>query len=533
MPGSAPPKKIVPPKGDQSSFEILLSSISTALINFDSVQTEAGIRKAMEMLGIYMKVDRSYIMLFDENNETISEHYTWSREHVENTESRYQLIPVKLFPWFLGQIQRGEIIAIDHPESLPEAGANELQTIMTKEKAMALIAVPLMTSTEVLGFIAFDDCYNARTWTVNLINRLKLIGEIFANGVARKRTEDALAKVHEEIRELKDQLQVENNYLKQEIKFSHNFENIIGWSSSLKQTLQQIEQVAPTDATVLILGETGTGKELLARAVHELSRRKAKPLVKINCAALPTSLIESTLFGHEKGAFTGATAQRLGYFELADGGTIFLDEIGEMPLEIQAKLLRVLQEREFERVGNPRVIKVDVRIIAATNRNLVAEVKNNKFRSDLYYRLNVFPICVPPLRERKQDIPQLVKTFASNFSKKIGKSIDVVPNEVITRLQTYSFPGNIRELENIVERAVITSPANTLQLNHWNLNIEEETSFNPLNETLEQVERNYIIRTLEQCNWKVEGTNSASTVLGLNPSTLRSRMKKMGIQRPR
>lgn len=532
MSTSSSKKTASPAREDQFSFERLLSNISNAFINFDSGKSNSGIRKAMGLLGTYMKVDRAYIMLYDEGRKTISEHFTWSEDHIENTESGFQGIPVESFPWFLGKIDQGEIMAIDSPESLPKEGAIELTAIMEKDQTLAFVAVPLIINKAILGLIAFDDCNNYRKWSANLINRLKLIGEIFANGIARKQSEDALTKVNKEIRQLKDQLQIENAYLKQEIKLNHNFEKIIGWSGSLKRTLQQIEQVAPTDATVLILGETGTGKELMARAVHDLSKRKNKSLVKINCAALPTYLIESTLFGHEKGAFTGATAQQLGHFELADGATIFLDEIGEMPLETQVKLLRVLQEGEFERVGNPKTIKVNVRIIAATNRDLLAEVKNNKFRSDLYYRLNVFPIHVPPLRERREDIPYLVRAFASSFGKKIGKSIEAIPKKLIADLQAYSFPGNVRELENIIERAVITSPSTTLQLSHWNLYLNNDPITQQSGGTLKEVERNHILQTLADCKWKIEGINSASVLLGLNPSTLRSRMHKLGIKKP-
>ncbi|NIR47733.1 AAA domain-containing protein [candidate division KSB1 bacterium] len=346
----------------------------------------------------------------------------------------------------------------------------------------------------------------------------------------RTKAAEALQNALAEVERLKNRLQAENIYLQDEIKLVHNFENIITHSEALKQVLRNVEQVASTDATVLILGETGTGKELLARAVHNISPRGERPLVKVNCSALPTHLIESELFGHEKGAFTGAIAQKIGRFELANGGTIFLDEIGDLPLELQAKLLRVLQDGEFERVGNPKTIKVDVRVIAATNRNLEKEVENGDFREDLYYRLNVFPIKLPPLRERKEDIPLLVNHFIKKYSKKIGKRIETIPQDVLDILQKYRWPGNVRELENIIERAVITSPGKNLVLGDWfptNSTSQLTTELC----TLEECERRHIINALEFTGWRVSGEKGAAKLLGLNAKTLESRMKKLHIER--
>jgi transcriptional regulator with GAF, ATPase, and Fis domain len=291
-----------------------------------------------------------------------------------------------------------------------------------------------------------------------------------------------------------------------------------------------VEQVSSTDATVLILGESGTGKELLARAIHNISFRGDRPLVKVNCAALPGNLIESELFGHEKGAFTGAIARKIGRFELADGGTIFLDEIGDLPLELQAKLLRVLQEGEFERLGNSRTIKVDVRIIAATNRDLEREVDQGNFREDLFYRLNVFPVLIPPLRERKEDIPLLVKHFIQKFTRKIGKTIDAVPQHVLNTLQQYHWPGNVRELENLIERAMIISKGNRLLLGDWmpqNGSSNGKSHFS----TLEESEKHHILEALEKTDWRVSGEKGAAKILGLNSKTLESRMKKLKIER--
>ncbi len=345
----------------------------------------------------------------------------------------------------------------------------------------------------------------------------------------RKEGEEALRLAHEEVSKLKNQLQAENIYLQEEIKLAHHVDEIVGDSDAIKYVLFKIEQVGQTDSTVLILGETGTGKELVARAIHNQSLRKDRPLVKVNCAALSASLIESELFGHEKGSFTGASARKIGRFELADGATIFLDEIGELPLELQAKLLRVVQEGELERLGSTKTIKVDVRILAATNRNLKAEVENGNFREDLWYRLNVFPITVPPLRQRREDVPQLVEHFVSTLSKKLGKNITAISSATAKKLQSYSWPGNVRELANVIERAVINAQSSVLHI---------ADQFEPAPEnlptstrTLEEVEKEYIIHVLDETSWKIEGQNGAAKCLGLNPSTLRTRMVKLGIQK--
>src|SRR5215204_1081198 len=363
----------------------------------------------------------------------------------------------------------------------------------------------------------------------------------------RKQAEQSLKKALAEVQRLKDRLHHENIYLQEEIRVSGNFDQIIGRSEPLRKVLRQAEQVAPLDTTVTILGETGTGKELLAHAIHKLSPRKGRTLVKVNCAALPGALIESELFGYEKGAFTGADARRIGRFEIANGGTLFLDEVGELPLDVQAKLLRVLEESEFERVGGSHPIKVDVRVIAATNRNLEDAVRKGEFRPDLYYRLNVFPITLPPLRERREDIPLLVTHLVKQLSKKLGKTIESLPQETMTKLRNYNWPGNIRELRNVIERAVIITQGSELSvmddLNLQPLELDHdgqrarhdvfEDSIPRVVETLEQTEYNLIMRTLKNVHWKLEGTGGAAELLNLHPSTLRSKMRKLGIERPR
>jgi PAS domain S-box-containing protein len=346
----------------------------------------------------------------------------------------------------------------------------------------------------------------------------------------RKQAELNLQAALSEIKELKEKLEVERAYLQEEIKLEYNYENIIGQSDGLNYVLYKAEQIAPSDTIVLVLGETGTGKELVARAIHGLSPRKDRTLVKVNCATLPSNLIESELFGHEKGAFTNAHARQLGRFEVADGATFFLDEIGELPLELQPKLLRVIQDGEFEKLGSSDTIKVDVRVIAATNRNLEEEVRRGRFREDLWYRLSIFPITVPPLRERVEDIALLVDFFVDKISKRLGKSIESIPTSVMNTLQDYQWPGNIRELENVLERAAINSSGPKLRL------VDElKKPYKDLaktQKTLEKVERDHIVRILEQTNWKVSGKNGAAEILGLNRSTLRARIRKLGIRQP-
>jgi formate hydrogenlyase transcriptional activator len=345
---------------------------------------------------------------------------------------------------------------------------------------------------------------------------------------SRKMAEIQLRGAYEEIEELKNQLEVESAYLRDEIKLEHNFKNIIGQSEALKYVLHRVEQVASTDSPVLILGETGTGKELMARALHELSPRGKRALVKVNCAALPRELIESELFGREKGAYTGATTTQLGRFELARGSTLFLDEIGELPLELQSKLLRVLESGEFERLGSSRTLHSDARIIAATNRVLDEEVRKGLFREDLWYRLKVFPITVPPLREHPEDIPLLAKWFVDKLTRKMGKRVTKIPKSTMQRLQNYPWPGNVRELKHAVESALITARGKKLQ---FELPQIEDTTLTDF-KSFEEMERDYILGILKAKNWKIGGENSAASTLGMHVNTLRARMKKQGIQKP-
>ena len=393
---------------------------------------------------------------------------------------------------------------------------------MTDNGLHSFAGYPLKFRWELLGVIAM---FGRRPLSEEEFERLA----IFANqaAIAIKN-----AQLFTEVAQLKNRLEAENLYLREEVKSQHNFEEIIGESSSIMTVLRQIEQVAPTDSTVLIRGDTGTGKELLARAIHNLSPRRARSLVKVNCGAIPSNLVESELFGHEKGSFTGALQRRIGRFELADGGTIFLDEVGELPLDAQVKLLRVLQEREVERVGSGHSTKVDVRVIAATNRDLHAAVKDGTFRADLLYRLNVFPIEVPPLSARASDIPLLVDRFVAKFSKKMGKKIDGVSQSTMERLTKYAWPGNIRELENVIERATILANGPMLQIDDVLLQGNPAT-LQPTSDSLEEVERAHILRVLQDVSWVIEGKQGAAARLGLHPNTLRSRMQKLGIKKSR
>jgi formate hydrogenlyase transcriptional activator len=394
--------------------------------------------------------------------------------------------------------------------------------------------LPLVSRGRVLGIFGVVK-YQDNAFTGDDIEFLSQIGNQVAIAV-----ENACA--FGEIRELKEKLAQEKLYLEDEIRSEMNFAQIVGKSASLRRVLKQVETVAPTDSTVLIYGDTGTGKELIARAIHDLSPRRSKPFVKLNCAAIPTGLLESELFGHEKGAFTGAIAQRIGRFEVANGGTIFLDEIGEIPLELQTKLLRVLQEREFERLGSSRTLRTDARLIAATNRDLEAMVSEQKFRSDLFFRLNVFPVHVPPLRERQGDIPLLVRHFTQQFSRRMNRVIETIPSAAMEALCRYHWPGNIRELQNVIERAVIISTGPALSVDVADLKFPKagppvEKPLSPkstngaLHNVLEETERQQILKALKECNWVVAGPNGAAAHLGMKRSTLQLRMHKLGIAR--
>jgi formate hydrogenlyase transcriptional activator len=390
----------------------------------------------------------------------------------------------------------------------------------------SLCWLPLTTARRRLGALVFAS-KQASAYDTADMSFLQLVANQVAVAV-----DNALA--FQEITALKDQLAKEKEYLEEEARTEHNFEEIVGESAGLRRVLKQVETVAPTGSTVLIRGETGTGKELIARALHDLSPRTERTFVKVNCAAIPTGLLESELFGHEKGAFTGAISQKVGRFELAHKGTLFLDEVGDIPLELQPKLLRVLQEQEFERLGSTRTIQVDVRLVAATNRDLAAMVADGRFRSDLYYRLNVFPLVLPPLRERPDDIPRLVRHFTQRFARRMGRRIETIPSAVMDALVRNPWPGNVRELQNVIERAVILSVGSSLQVPLGDL---QPAAIQPpvptvAAVTLSDAEREHILGALRESNWVVGGPKGAADRLGMKRSTLLWKMKKLGISRP-
>jgi formate hydrogenlyase transcriptional activator len=418
-------------------------------------------------------------------------------------------------------IREGKTLCFAH-EDLSRTGSDFVRELLAHGLRW-ICCVPLRVRGRILGTVNLGRTVD-EPLTAEQIDVLEQVSAQCAIAL-----ENAIA--YREIEELKDRLARENVYLGEEIQTEYNFEEMIGDSPVFRRVLEQVQTVAPTDATVLIQGETGTGKELIARAIHNHSRRRSRTMVRLNCAAVPAGLLESELFGHEKGAFTGAISQRIGRFELAHQGTLFLDEIGDIPLELQPKLLRALQEHEIERLGSSRTIRVDVRLIAATNRDLAGMVAAHEFRSDLYYRLNVFPISIPALRERASDIPMLVRYFVQRFSRKMGKRIETIPHKVMESLTRYSWPGNVRELENLMERAVILTNGPVLHVPSSELRrntLEQETS-QVL--TMEEAERRHIIRVLQEANWVLGGPAGAAVRLGMKRTTLQSRMKKLGIER--
>lgn len=516
-------------------FDRLLSEISATYINLPSEDTIQHIQKDLGRLGTLLNVDRCMFYLSGEKQGTyiaedpfawwkkeeenkIKEVRAWLKENPEFTENHN---------YCFNKWSRGEMIKFSSPDELPPE-ASQLIRIHEIYGTKSWLSLPISVGGTIVGALAIATTHEKRIWPEDLIPRLRLFGEVFANAVKRREHEESLKKAFHEIQNLKRKVEADYVYLREELTLEHNYDDIIGRSEAIKAVLHKVEQVAPTDFSVLIQGETGTGKELIARAIHDASQRKERPLIKVNCATLPGNLIESELFGHEKGAFTGADKSRVGRFELADGASLFLDEVGELPKELQPKLLRVLQEGDFERLGGNKTIHVNVRIIAATNRNLEKRVEQGKFRSDLWYRLNSFPIFLPPLRERRGDIPLLVNHFINKYAIQVGKTFNKISKKTINRLNRYSWPGNIRELDNVISRAVVISKEGDLHVelpeSRQNIRLEEKT--------LKEMETIFITQILESCGWKIEGPIGAAETLGLKPSTLRSKMKKLNIHRP-
>jgi formate hydrogenlyase transcriptional activator len=517
-------------KSEQRKHSLL--EINNAIIN--NLTQEALFASAYEAIRRVVSFDRAAFLLYQPEQKTLK-----LLSMVSDVESEffrlgkdYDLKETRISSWVLDR--QKSVVRGDLEREQQSAGDRRL----VAEGIQSYCVVPLVAMGKSIGtFTVWSETKNRYSEA-----DAELLQEV-ANQVALA---IANMKSYEEIAALKARLEKENVYLQEEIRTEHNFEEIVGNSPPLLELLRRVDQVAPTDSSVLIYGETGTGKELIARAIHNRSMRKGRPLVKVNCSAISAGLVESELFGHVKGAFTGAIDRRVGRFELADGGTIFLDEVGELPLETQVKLLRVLQEREFEPVGSSRSVRVDVRIIAATNRNLQESISAGSFRSDLYYRLNVFPLAVPPLRERRPDICQLAMFFLARYSRKVGKRIEGISAAAAERLNSYSWPGNIRELQNVIERALILSQGPILELEPDLISVSPyETLLETARDakaahptgpvsafkTLEEVERAHISAVLQQTHGVVEGLNGAAKTLGMHPNTLRHRMEKLGIKR--
>jgi formate hydrogenlyase transcriptional activator len=502
-------------------FDELLSNISSKFLAVPTDQVEKEFADALQSIAKKEDIDRCSLGTFSETEGMLRITADADETSTDTLPkgSEYQV------PWLQARMKEGKLTYYSTLDELPEEAAKD-RNWLAKLKIESMVAIPLTVGGVPVGGIAFETVGRSRIWSEEEIDRFSRIAEVFANALARQKGDRELRVALSEVRELKDRLEQENIFLREEIKIKHH--EIVGESDAIKRILSQAEMVAHQDTTVLILGETGTGKELLAHAIHNMSPRKNRTMITVNCVALPVTLIESELFGREKGAFTGAMAKQIGRFEAADGSTIFLDEIGELSPELQVKLLRVLQEGRFERLGSPKTIAVDVRVIAATNRDLVRAVREGKFREDLYYRLNVFPITVPALRERAEDIKALVWFFVGELGEKMGKFIKKISPKSMEALQHYPWPGNVRELRNVVEQSLILNKGTTLEL-HLSTLLESESSENL---ELEKVERQHIINILKRTNWRVKGKGGAAEILGLNPSTLRFRMKKLGIERP-
>ena len=487
-----------------------------------------GIEDVLRQVVNLLDVDRASVFEFDEAGDSVEHMYSWSGPHAPTLD----LGQVGAFTWYFDQLKRGRTVRFADLEREAPASAATERDYIARTGMKANLTIPVSIGGRLVSAMAIGTFREARTWPDPLVERVGLIAQIVAGALQRRRHELALRASLAEIRKLNKQLRAENLYLREEIKEEHDFEEIIGESDTIRLALARADQVAPTDSTVLLLGESGTGKELLARAIHERSGRRRRPVVHVNCAALPATLIESELFGHERGAFTGAVAQRQGRFEVAHQGTLFLDEIGDLPIELQGRLLRVLEEGTFERVGSSRARHVDVRVIAATNHDLERMVRDSTFRADLYYRLSVFPIVLPPLRDRRDDIPALVWAFIARHQRRLGRRIERVPRAAMEALQGYDWPGKVRELRNVVERAMIRSTGDVLEVDETFVAGRRHNGRSEAGHDLASVERDHILTVLEACRWRINGRDNAAERLGLHPNTLRFRMKKLGIARP-
>jgi formate hydrogenlyase transcriptional activator len=507
-------------------FEMALAEILTLFVNLPANRIDSEIEAVQRRVCELLDLDRSTIWQVIEGEPSILK-LTHLYQPPEIPKPPELMNAKTFFPWSEEKVLGGETVTISKLTDLPPEAELDLENYRLYGTKSNVLVPLTVGGGPVFGLLTFAVTRKEREWTETVVQQFKIIAQIFANALERKLSEDQRLEHLREIEELKQRLENENIYLKEEVKLLIEHTDIVGQHVAMKKVLAQAKQVAGLDSTVLLLGETGTGKELLARAIHSMSLRKDRLLVTVNCASLPPTLIESELFGREKGAYTGAMTKMLGRFETADGSTLFLDEIGELPLELQSKLLRVLEEGNFERLGSTKPLNVNVRIIAATNRDIEQEVKDGKFRKDLYYRLNVFPIVLPPLRERQEDIPLLVRTFVKEFQKTMGKEIESIPKKTMESLQSYSWPGNVRELRNVIEHAMILHKGKILDVQVPKHTYPETDT----TDALENIERRHIVAVLEKTGWRIAGQGGAAEVLGLKRTTLQAKMKKLGIKR--
>ncbi len=510
---------------DQLAFERLLSDVSVNFINLPGNQVTEAIRVALRRIGESLDIDRCTFYRIEPDGMLVDP-VSWQRAGVPALPAPTPAL--EQFPWAIDQLRRGLEICFTSVDQIP--GPRD-RTGYRERGIKSALTIPLSVAGQIVGAVGFNMVREERDWPDDTVHRLRTISSAFAGVLARRQSENALNQALAEVKRLSDQLHAENIYLRREVQERLGTGTLVGQSPAVRHVMELVQQVAVTDSTVLLIGETGTGKELFATQIHELSNRRSRAMVRVNCSAIPATLMESELFGREKGAYTGAMARQIGRFELADRSSIFLDEIGELPPEVQVKLLRVIEERQIERLGSPTPIRVDTRIIAATHRDLEKRIADGAFRDDLFYRLNVFPIQVPPLRDRVEDIPLLVWRFVEEFSKAFGKRIDAIPRENMAELQRYTWPGNIRELRNVVERAMIvaTGPRLTIAL-------PQSTSSSAATRRttrLTDVERDHIRAVVESAGWRIRGAGGAADRLGLKPTTLETRMAKLGIVRPK
>lgn len=513
-------------------FQRLVTDISSQLLTANDDDAEQILRRCLEQVGTDVGANRASIAYFGERERSLHERLSWSR-HADTAWTEFSQQDL---PWSWARLLRGEMVEVTAMNGMRLVARRDAASL-AKLGVQSLIALPLHSTGKTIGTCLFTNIRDRREWGTEDLDDLRVVANLFASKLAQIDARQELRGALSELQDARDRLEAENVYLREEFGSSHGFHELVGESEGLLECLRQVARVAATNTAVLLQGETGTGKELVARAIHERSARKNQPLVKVNCAALPANLIESELFGHEKGAFTGATARKLGRFDLADGGTLFLDEIADLPIELQSKLLRALQSGEFERLGGDQTLRVDVRVIAATNRDLIEAVECGQFRADLYYRINTFPITLPALRDRGEDVALLAEHFVRKHSAGLGKTVTEFSSEMMHELMQYPWPGNVRELEGVIQRALIYSTGPVLRLAKPLRGSAQRPA--PGAEVVEfqttdlrAMERSHIERVLEQSRWVVTGDSGAATKLGVPPSTLRSKMKKLGIVRP-